>query len=143
MSNQNKMTSLGLLALRIAIGSLMLVHGLQKLMNFSELAGQFPDPIGMGSQLSLIAAIGAEVGCSLLVMLGLGTRLAALPLAFTMLVALFLVHASDPWQMKELAAIYLCVYLSLILTGGGEFSLDQWILKHKLPAPAEAAVSTS
>src|SRR5690606_22979945 len=143
MSNQNKMTSLGLLALRIAIGSLMLVHGLQKLMNFSELAGQFPDPIGMGSQLSLIAAIGAEVGCSLLVMLGLGTRLAALPLAFTMLVALFLVHASDPWQMKELAAIYLCVYLSLILTGGGEFSLDQWILKHKRQAPAEAAVSTS
>jgi len=142
MPTQNKLASVGLLALRIAIGGLMLVHGLQKLMNFSELAGQFPDPLGMGSQLSLIAAIGAEVGCSLLVMLGLGTRLAALPLAFTMFVALFLVHASDPWQMKELAAVYLCVYLSLILTGGGEFSIDQWILKHKRQEPAEAAVST-
>ena len=142
MPTQNKMTSLGLLALRIAIGSLMLVHGLQKLMNFSELTGQFPDPIGMGSQLSLIAAIGAEVGCSLLVMLGLGTRLAALPLAFTMFVALFLVHASDPWQMKELAAVYLCVYLSLTLTGGGEFSIDQWILKHKRQEPVEVAVPT-
>lgn len=143
MPSPNQLTSMGLLVLRISAGSLMLVHGLQKLMNYSELSGQFPDPIGMGSQLSLIAAIGAEVGCSLLVMLGLGTRLALLPLSFTMFVALFFVHASDPWKVKELAAVYLCVYLSLLLSGPGEFSIDHLIAKRKQPDDAEGAIPTS
>jgi len=143
MHTPNFNTSLGLLVLRITIGGLMLVHGLQKLMNFSELSGQFPDPIGMGSQLSLIAAIGAEVGCSLLLMLGLATRFAALPLAFTMIVALFLVHASDPWKVKELAAVYLCVYLSLILTGAGELSLDQLLWNNQRSTTAEEPVPAS
>lgn len=95
----------------------MLVHGIPKLTGFSELSGQFPDPLGMGSQLSLVAAIGAEVGCSLLLILGLGTRFAAKPLAITMMDALFAVHARDPWKVKELAAVYLAVYVSLAFTG--------------------------
>ena len=142
MNNRSNLTSIGLLLLRVAIGGLMLVHGTQKLMGFSELSTKFPDPLGMGSQLSLISAIGAEVGCSLLLILGLGTRFAALPIAFTMIVALFLVHASDPWRVKELAAVYLCVCLSLILTGAGEFSLDRLILKNKQSKRVEGVVPT-
>ena len=122
--------SIGLFVLRVGIGCLMLVHGLQKLMGFSAMADVFPDPIGLGSQLSLSMAIGAEVGCSLLLILGLGTRLAVVPLAFTMLVALFVVHKNDPWKVKELAAAYLLVYTSLFLTGAGQFSLDHcWCKK--------------
>ena len=140
MSLPPSLTSVGLLILRVAFGGMMLVHGIPKLMGFSGMAGQFPDPLGMGSQLSLISAIGAEVGCSLLLILGLGTRFAALPLAFTMIIALFLVHASDPWRVKELAAVYLCVYLSLILTGAGEFSLDRLMLKNKQSKGVEGVV---
>ena len=143
MPTRNTMTSAGLLLLRVTVGCLMLVHGIQKVTGFSEMADKFPDPIGMGSQLSLLSAIGAEVGCSLLLILGLGTRFAAVPLAFTMMVALFLVHASDPWQVKELAAVYLCAYLALILTGAGEFSLDQLILKNKQKQRVEGARPTN
>lgn len=128
MPSKTTLTSTGLLLLRVAIGCLMLVHGIQKAMAFGQLSSAFPDPLGMGSQLSLISAIGAEVGCSLLLIVGLGTRFAAVPLAFTMLVALFLVHAKDPWQVKELAAVYLSVYTSLVFTGGGEFSLDRLLV---------------
>lgn len=114
----------GLFVLRVAFGVFMLVYGIQKLIGFSELAGKFPDPIGIGSQLSLIMAIGAEVGCSILLILGLGTRLAVIPLAFTMIVALFIVHAADPWKVKELAALYLAVYAVISITGPGRCSLD-------------------
>jgi len=69
-------------------------------------------------------AIGAEVGCSILLILGLWTRLALIPLAITMIVALFVVHGADPWKVKELAAMYLLVYATLLLTGAGQFSLD-------------------
>ncbi len=122
--------STGLFVLRVAVSCLMLVHGCQKLAGFSELSDKFPDPIGMGSQLSLISAIGAEVGCSLLLIIGLGTRLAALPLAFTMIIALFVVHGADPWQKKELAAVYLSIYVSIGLAGPGKISLDE-IVKSK------------
>lgn len=138
MAFRNTLTSTGLLVLRVAFGCLMLVHGVQKVMEFDEMVGDFADPLGMGSRLSLICAIGAELGCSLLLIAGLLTRIAVLPLAFTMIVALFVVHAEDPWQVKELAAAYLCVYVSLLLTGPGRFSLDQLIFRGKQTTPAEA-----
>jgi len=78
----------------------MLIHGWQKLSGFSEMAETFPDPLGMGSRMSLISAIGTELGCSLLLIAGVATRLVALPLAFTMIVALFVVHGNDPWKVK-------------------------------------------
>lgn len=115
---------IGLLLLRVGIGCFMLVHGWQKLSGFGDMADNFADPLGMGSRLSLISAIGAEVGCSLLLLVGLATRLATLPLAFTMIIALFMIHGADPWQRKELAAVYLLVYVVLALTGPGKFSLD-------------------
>lgn len=125
-SNRETATSIGLFLLRVGIGCLMLVHGVAKIQGFSQMSEAFPDPIGLGSKLSLIMAIGAEVGCSLLLIVGAATRLAAIPLAVTMLVALFVVHGQDPWKVKELAAAYLLVYVSLLLTGPGRFSLDHW-----------------
>ncbi|MGN6133546.1 MAG: DoxX family protein [Aureliella sp.] len=142
MPSKNTILSIGLLLLRVAFACLMLVHGNQKLMAFATLADKFPDPLGMGSQLSLVAAIGAEIGCSLLLILGLATRLAVIPLAFTMMVALLLVHASDPWQVKELAAAYLAVYVSLLFTGPGQFSLDHLLFSKRSSAVSkEVAIS--
>lgn len=134
-------TSLGLLLLRVAIGGLMLTHGIPKLMNFTELADNFFDPFGLGSRVSLILAIGAEVGCSLLLIVGLATRLAAIPLAFTMIVAHFLFHAEDAWKDKELSAVYLSVYIALILTGPGRFSLDHLIMRRRTAPPDEGEVT--
>lgn len=123
--------SVGLLVMRVAFGCFMLVHGIQKVMGYSALSEAFPDPIGLGSQLSLLLAIGAEVGCSILLILGLGTRLVVLPLAFTMIVALFLVHRDDPWKVKELAAVFLAAYVVLFITGPGELSLDAQLSRNK------------
>ena len=131
MKGRDTAISTGVLILRVAFGCMMLVHGWQKLTGFSEKAEEFPDPLGMGNQLSLISAIAAEVGCSLLIIVGLGTRLAAIPLAFTMIVALYMIHGADPWQTKELAAVYLAAFVALVFTGPGCFSLDQFIWKRK------------
>ena len=117
-------TAVGLLVLRLSFGCFMLVHGWEKFSTFSQKAEVFPDPLGMGNQLSLIFAIGAELGCSILLILGFATRLVSLPLAFTMFVALFMVHGDDPWKKQELAACFLAVYVSILLLGPGTFSLD-------------------
>lgn len=122
------LTSIGLLSLRLGIGLFMLIgHGWGKLAGFSDLAGRFPDPIGIGSTPSLVLAIFAEVICSALLVVGLGTRFAAVPLLITMLVAAFVIHADDPWSKQEFALMYAIPYLTLILTGGGRFALERLI----------------
>lgn len=78
-----------LLFLRLFIGGMMLSHGWAKLASFSTLSATFPDPLGVGSTLSLLLILFAEVGCSCLLIFGLMTRLAALPLMFGMLMAFF------------------------------------------------------
>lgn len=128
-SKRATLHDLGLLLLRLSVGLLMLTHGLPKLLNFQVMLEKFADPIGLGVPLSLTLAIGAEVGCSLLLIVGLATRLAAFPLMFTMAVAFFLVHGADPLGDKELPLLYMLSYVTLMLTGPGRFSVDHWLMR--------------
>ena len=120
--------SLGLLILRIAAGAMMLTHGMNKLSNFSSMSQSF-DPIGMGGPLSLSLVIFAEVFCSIAIIFGLFTKLAALPLVVAMCVAAFVAHAGDPLAAKELALLYLAVFAALLITGPGRYSIDKMIWK--------------
>jgi putative oxidoreductase len=117
--------AIALLLLRVGAGAMLfLSHGWPKVDSFAELSATFPDPLGIGSPLSLSLAVFAEVACALLVVLGVRTRLAALPPLVTMLVAAFVVHAGDPWEKKELALLYALPFLTLLFAGGGRYSLD-------------------
>ncbi|MBD66644.1 MAG: DoxX family protein [Halobacteriovoraceae bacterium] len=115
---------LGLLVFRVAVGLMMIFpHGISKAFNFGKYMDTFADPLGMGSFLSLCATIFAELICSFLIILGVKTRWFASVLLFTMLVAGFVVHASDPWNVKEKAILFAVCYLTLVITGGGKFSV--------------------
>lgn len=87
-------------------------------------ASQFGDPLGLGSELSLALTVFAEFVCAILLILGLATRLATIPLIITMVVAGFIVHGNDPFGKKEMALLYLAVYFVLLITGPGKYSLD-------------------
>lgn len=124
--------SVGLLLVRITFGGFMLFgHGWGKLMSFGDTATQFPDPLGIGNELSMASAIFCEVVCSALVVLGLATRVAVLPLVFTMVVAAFVVHGGDPFATKELALVYLSGFALLFFTGPGCFSVDTMFFHRK------------
>lgn len=119
---------IGLLLLRLFFGlSMAFAHGLPKLMGFNDISGSFPDPLGIGSSLSLISAIGTELVCATALTLGAYTRLMTIPLAFTMAVAAFLVHADDPYKKKELALSYLVAYVCLFFMGPGKFSVAKFL----------------
>lgn len=122
--------NIGLLFLRVSIGLIMMLsHGWPKLMNFGVIATKFPDPIGIGGSASLALAVFAEFFCSAALILGLLTRWVSIPLLITMLVALFLVHGSDPWKKQEFVVLYIIPYISLICLGGGDYSVDRIFLK--------------
>ena len=123
---------LAALVLRLGFGFYMLLgHGwgkLKLLMSGEEI--QFFSFLGLSAKYSLILAVIAEFVACVFIILGYKTRLAALPLIITMLVAIFVVHGADPWFMygnpssKEPAFIYLIGFLSIYLLGSGKYSVD-------------------
>ncbi len=126
-------SDLALLLLRVAFGGLMaLQHGLSKLDKLMAGNFKFADPLGIGSEASLFLAATAEGICGLLLAVGVATRGAAVPLAFTMFVAVFLQHAGDPLAKRELGLLYLAAYLALIALGPGRYAISTWY-QSKLP----------
>jgi len=125
-----QVTDYGLLFLRVSVAALMLGHGIPKLfMLFGSQEISFADPIGIGQTATLTLVVFAEVICSLLIAFGLATRLASFILLFTMAFAFFVIHAEDPFQMKELALIYLVIYTFITIVGSGKYALDHYFLK--------------
>ncbi len=125
--NISKSTDLSLLLLRVTFGGLMLLnHGLPKLEKLTGDAPiKFAEVMGMNATMSLSLAVFAEVLCAALLIVGLFTRFAALPLTVTMLVAVFVIHWADPLTDKESALLYLIPFLILLMKGGGWYSLDR------------------
>ncbi len=118
---------LSLLILRLSAGGFMLTHGYPKLQRVLAGEFRFGDPLGLGPEVSLVLAVFAEFLCSILIMLGLSTRLAAVPLIVTMTVAAFVSHGNNPFARKELALMYLVAFTILLISGPGKISVDALI----------------
>ena len=121
--------SLMLFILRAGVAVFMLTHGLPKLSKLLDGNTGFADPIGIGEMPSLLLTVFAEVVCSFLLLIGLASRLAAVPLIITMTVAAFYAHADDPFASKEKALLYLICYLVILVMGSGKYSVDKLISK--------------
>ena len=117
----------GELVFRVILSLFILTHGWGKLSSFSEKSDVFPDPLGIGSYLSLSLATFAEFFCALLLLLGLFTRLASFGLLTTMLVAGLIFHSSDPFSQKELALLFATGFFYFTCAGGNRYSCDQWL----------------
>ena len=115
----------GLLLLRLVSGGIILTHGFPKLQKIISGNLQFGDPIGLGQETSLYLSTFAEVVCALLVVLGLFTRIALIPLLINLSVAFFIVHATDDFGTKELPLLFLGMFVVLFFTGAGRFSFDR------------------
>jgi len=126
-SDDSDLTSMALLVARLWFGLAMLFNnGFEKLVHFHDKAGTFPDPLGFGPEASLILVIFAEVGAALFLAVGFMTRIAAAVLVVDMFVAFLMVHKTvmGDHGMGELAFVYLAGYITLLIAGGGLFSLD-------------------
>jgi len=124
---------LAALVLRLGFGAYMLFgHGVSKFEKL--LAGgdiKFVSLLGVPPKICLTLAVLAEVIASVCIMVGYKTRLATIPLIFTMIVAAFYIHGDDPFFMsgskggsKEPALVYLFGFLAIYLLGSGKYSVD-------------------
>jgi putative oxidoreductase len=117
--------NLGMLVLRAVLGFMLIInHGLVKISNFGQMSSNFYDPFHIGGTASLSLVIFAELFCSMFLILGLFTRLAAFVLAINLAVAVFMFHRGQPIKNMELGIVYLGGIFTLLLVGPGRVSVD-------------------
>jgi len=125
---------LGLLILRVAVGGLMLLHGIHKaihgvgFMKGMFASKGFPEFIAYGVYLG-------EIIAPVLLIFGIFSRTSALLIAGTMAVAIYMAHSGDIFSLTknggsaiELQLLFLLGSLTIVFTGGGKFSLKKGIL---------------
>jgi putative oxidoreductase len=114
----------GLLFLRLS-GSFMLfyVHGLPKVLHYTNELQHIEDPFGFGPHLSLWAAIIAEFICPLFIASGVLVRLACLPVIGVLLIAMFAVHPDWSVAQGQFGWLLLLIFISIALCGPGKYRL--------------------
>ena len=126
--------SLGFLLLRIAIGTMLIHHGYEKLENIENFADAFVRPLHLPFPIfsSYFAAF-AEIVGSWMVICGLGTRLGALAILGTISFAIYhaLVTSGFNIYLLELLVLYWGGAACIVLSGPGMFSIDH-LIKRKL-----------
>lgn len=121
----------GKLLLRVTLGLLILLHGIAKItQGVSGIEGMLTAH-GLPAFIAYGAYIG-EVLAPILLIIGFYSRVAALVIAFNMIVAIALAHAGELFQLGkqggwalELQGMFLFTAIALALTGPGRFSINR------------------
>lgn len=125
----------GILLIRLILGLLMAFYGYEKLIHFNEMAAsdfwmKQVSFLGMPSKISLGLTVFAELVCSVLLILGLFTRISLFFLLFCMawiflvVFPLAILDKGDNGYKFNDAFVYFMIYLGLFFTGPGRYSLD-------------------
>src|SRR5499433_3554647 len=141
-----------LLLVRGVAGFVFLLEGILKFVAPDKLGvGRFVK-IGIPSPEVLAPFVGVvEIACGLLIVFGLLTRLAAVPLIVDMLVAIattkvpILIH-SGPWDMAHEARLDLAMLASscvLLAAGAGTHSIDAWLVRRRCQPVTSSSVAAA
>lgn len=130
-------TQAGLAILRIWTGAtLFLRHGWEKQpAHWAQFIAHFPDPVGIGPHASFLIAFLSDFVCGILLMIGLGTRWAALICLGNIFVAWAFVHhfaflGKGPGSDHgELIVLYLGALLTLLIAGPGAACIDRMLAR--------------
>jgi putative oxidoreductase len=133
---------------RVTIGVAFAESGWGKVHNLETVAAYFTE-LGIPAprfQATFVSSV--ELICGALVLMGLGTRIAALPLIGTMIVALITAKAADISGFSDLIGTiefcYAVLLVWLALAGAGKASLDHWIARRtSTPVPVTSVLPVS
>lgn len=123
---QGRLNDIALLVFRVGVGLAMVYqHGFKKLaVVMGDDPIKFADPLGLGDATTMYIAVFAEFVCASLIVIGLFTRWATIPLMITMLVVVFIVKMGQGFGEQEMAFMYLMSLIAIFLMGPGKYSLD-------------------
>jgi putative oxidoreductase len=127
---QSPLANFGILFFRVAVGTeLIVVHGLKKLGIGVPTPEVIPNPFGFPGAFNDFVAIAANVYLPVLVVLGLFTRLAAIPAMIVTATGYFIMHGNDSLIERDIPFMYSVAMLTIAMIGGGKYSLDGYLTK--------------
>lgn len=122
--------TLGKLVLRLALGGMILMHGIAKLTGGIGFIKQTVEAAGMPSFFAYGVYFGEVLG-PLLLILGWFSRVGAALIAANMLFAIALVHRAEVMTINqtggwsiELQAMFLFTAVALLLAGPGRYAIN-------------------
>ena len=119
---------ISLFVFRILVSAeLMMAHGLKKIGIGVVQAEQIPNPLCFPETLNRLFAVSANLFFPVMVIVGLFTRIAVLPILAVTLIGYFVVHWNDSLLEKDMPFMYSAVYLLLFVIGPGKYSADHYI----------------
>lgn len=123
---EDRQLSFGLLLLRVGGGALMIYGRAWENLQMAWTGHiVFPDPFGIGTVMTWGVAMFAEVLCSIFVMLGILTKVTALPPLMAMLLAQAVLPPGTLWSSRAELLLYALPFLVLTFTGAGFYSFDR------------------
>jgi putative oxidoreductase len=122
-------TNIASFLLRVLVGGLFVRYGYMKFSSYDTILPMFQDIIGIGAKLSFNLVIFAELICGFFVLVGFLTRLSVIPILISMVVAFFIAHQNDPFDMKAISFVFLCLSVVIFVLGSGKYSVDRLIFK--------------
>lgn len=129
LSARSLNTDVAALLLRLIFGGLFIYHGYDKIDHYHTYLSMSKDIIGIGTKLSFNLVIFAEFFCGIFVTIGFLTRLTVIPVFISMSVAFFIAHSKDPFQIKELAFLFLLLSILVFISGSGKYSADKLLFR--------------
>lgn len=142
---------------RVLLGAVMFPHGAQKLLGwyggygFDGTMKFLTDTVHLPAPIALLVILAESLG-ALLLIVGLGTRVAALGISAVMLGAVFTTHESvgffmnwygnQPGEGYEYHLLALALSVPLVIAGGGRYAVDSWV-RARLDAPRGVLVGQS
>jgi len=119
------------LIVRLILGGLFTWHGYDALAHYDLYLSMSRSVIGLGAHLEFNLVVFSQFICGILIVLGLFTRLAVIPIFITMTVAFFVAHKNDAFFQKELPFVYWLLCIAVFMMGSGRYSIDHHLQKRK------------
>lgn len=124
---------MAILFLRVFIGGVMLLHMIGKLQDYDNYVLNFQSIVGLNHATSFALSILFEGLFAVMIIMGVGTRLAAVLMAVVMIVSICeaLMQGTVTDGESKLEFIYIGIYITLVISGGGRYAISTMFLNRK------------
>lgn len=124
---------MAILFLRVFIGGVMLLHMIGKLQDYDNYVLNFQSIVGLNHATSFALSILFEGLFAVMIIMGVGTRLAAALMAIVMIVSICeaLMQGTVTDGESKLEFIYIGIYITLVISGGGRYAISTMFLNRK------------
>ena len=110
--------------LRLFVGTLIALHIIDKLQTYNFVLTGYPALIFDSSWATFVIFTFLEALFAVMIIVGFGTRFAAFIMALGMFVEIFIVFQPLGWLGVERQILYIGIYATLVISGGGRYALE-------------------